>query len=446
MDYLAAWYICKQDIQEHLNQAFPTYDDALTHGEIIRACITLMKGREEVIIHLIDVLKLKIKQHGWDDTEKYTMSSLQTEYGIEKPYFAVYPSCGQYLSDILCTAKLVVIEELTGKEYDASLPCNADIIINLKNLGEYEKDITTLQKGPGMTTLQRHRDHIIAIHMKCGNPEMSQLMSSLLHSSPLGYLHIYQCYLLKEAINSFRQNPELTFLEIIRSNPYGSNNSLVTHGDLLVSAIKSWNGHSKLRVLNLSWNYLPVSVCSPLLIAIARNCPCLEKLNMGFNSLSGCLGGFLQNEPSVFEKVAMLAWLSKRPSPVLSLRKLFLWEADLQADDIKSLTAASTEGTLQHLEGLYLQKNKLSEDVMTLLLHGLAASVTAGKLQHLGELDLWDNELSEAALTPFIHALLNSLGDRKLKLGLRYASSMIIAPSEHKSADHYLKQIRRELK
>ena len=183
--------------------------------------------------------------------------------------------------------------------------------------------------------------------------------------------------------------PQLTLL-VLKGIIDGS---LASHGNLLVDSVKAWNGHSKLQILNLSINLLPVSVCRPLLVAIATNCPCLEELDMGGNFLSGCLGGFLQNPPP-------------------ALRKLGLCTTFLETEDMESL----------------------------------AAAVTAGKLQHLKELDLSSNKLSEAAMTPPLHALLNTLGDRELELQLgdwyfKEDGIVTIAPSKQKSAGYYLEEI-----
>ncbi len=425
MDYLAAWFICKQNIQESLEQAFQTWDDVEKHEEIVRACCGLMRGREEVIVYAINVLKAVLMKNDIILSYKYyvTMSSFQNECGIQT-LFVHYPSCGHPLSQVLNTAKLVVIEDLSSREYDDALPCNADIVIDAR-LRKYNENVTASVNSGVMRTLQRHRDHIIVIKLEYGSQDVMEQMSSLLPSSSLGCLSMFNCYLSKEVVNSLAEMPQLTQLTIWGSKPEGEDNSLVSHGDLLVAAIKAWNGHSKLQLLKLGESYLPVSVCRPLLVAIAANCPCLEELYMGGNTLSGCLAGFLQNPPP-------------------ALRNLGLSDTHLQPQDMKSLVAAVTARKLQHLEKLNLRDNKLSEAAMVVLLQGLAAAVTGGKLQHLNEVDLRYNELSAAAVTPLLHALLNTLGDRKLTLRVvgNYWDGIIIAPSENKSVQHYVQQIR----
>ena len=398
MDYLAAWYLCRatQNIEESLKQAFPAWDDLEKHEEVVRACCGLMKGREEVVMHVINVLKVLLKQEMiyWY-SYRGTMSSLQNECGIQTPLFVRYPSCGHPLSQVLNNAKLVVIDDLTGEEYDDALPCNADIVIDIR-LDKYIKNTLRTQVNSGvMRTLQRHRDHIIAIHLVQGSQDVMKQMSSLLPSSSLGCLYMKYCYLSEEVVNSLAEMPELIHLEIWESQLEGGGSSLSSHGDHLLSAIKAWNGHSKLRGLTLIGNNLPLPVCRPLLVAIAGNCPCLEELDMILNTLSGCLFGFLQNPPP-------------------ALRKLDLWYTDLQAEDMESLAAAVTEGKLQHLE----------------------------------ELNLIGNKLSEAAMTPLLQALLNTLGDRKLTLyvgGVMDFYGITIATSDHKSVHHYLQQIRESL-
>ncbi len=426
MDYLAAWYICRstQNIDESLKQAFPTWDEVGKHEGVVRACCGLMKGRGEVIMHVINVIKVRLMQEMINWYSYFdTMSSLQNECGIQTPLFVKYPSCGHPLSQGLNTAKLVVITDLTGEEYDDALPCNADIVI-CPYLEKYKENVTALMNSGVMRTLQRHRDHIIAIYLWNGSQDVMEQMSSLLPSSTLGCLNMEFCYI--PVVNSLAQMPQLTHLIF---TPFGEVKSVASHGDLLVAAIKAWNGHSKLQVLYLECNNLPVSVSRPLLVAIAANCSCLEELNMGDNTLSGCLAGFLQNPPP-------------------ALRVLHLWDTHLQAEDIESLVAAVTAGKLQHLEWLDLSciQPQRSEAAMAVLLQGLAAAVTAGKLQHLEVMDLKFNKLSEAAVTPLLHALLNTLGDRKLTLILGGGlGGITIAPSENKSADHYLQQIRQKL-
>ncbi len=432
MDYLAGWFICKQNIQESLKQAFPTWDDVMKHEEIVRTCCGLMKGREEVIVYAINLLKAILVKNDSILNYKYyvTMSSFQNECGIQIPLFVQYPSCGRPLSQILNTAKLVVIHDLTGEEYDDALSCNADIVI-CPGIGTlYKENVTALMNSGIMRTLQRHRDHIIVIHLNMGSQDVMEQMSSLLPSSSLGHLGMYECYLSKEIVNSLAEMPQLTHLTICGSQPEGMGNSLASHGDLLVAAIKAWNGHSKLQVLSLYWNYLAVSVCRPLLVAIAANCPHLEELGMSYNTLSGCLAGFLQNPPP-------------------ALRKLYLQHTALQAEDMESMVAAVTAGKLQHLEELSLRDNrdnKLSEAAVAVLLQGLAAAVTEGKLHHLKQLNLCGNELSEAAMTPLLHALLNTLGDRKLTLCVgKDLLGITIATSENTPVHHYFQQIRQRL-
>ncbi len=467
MDYLAAWYICRstQNIEESLKQAFPTWDDLRKHWEVVRACCGLMRGREEVIMHVINLLRERLVEQ-FDPILVYgfynmmMMSSLQKKCGIEPALFVKYPSCGRTLSQVLNTAKLVVIENLTGEEYDEDLPCNADIVICYPDLDKYSDNVTALVNSRVRRTLQRHRDHIIVIHLEHESQDVMEQMSSLLPSSSLGYLHMEHCYLSKELMNSLAEMPQLTYLRISGSQltfrdicmiliwpREGESTSLATQGDLLLAAIKAWNGNSKLLIFNLNFNFLPVSVCHPLLVAIAANCPHLEELDMRLNDLSGCLAGFLQNPPP-------------------ALRELCLMGTDLQAEDIKSLAATVKGGKLQHLEVLNIGVNKLSTILGIFLqnpppalrqlnlrktqlqvkdMESLVAAVTEGKLQHLEVLDLRNNMMSEAAVTPLLHALLNTPGDRKLTLKVSGGFGIIIAPSENKSADHYLHQIRQDL-
>ncbi len=398
MDYLAACYICRptQNINKSLKQAFPTWDDVAKYQEIVRACCGLMKGREEVIMQILNVLKTELKQDSY--TYYHTMSSLQNECGLQTTYFVRYPSCGYPLSQILNTAKLVVIEDLTGEEDDDALPCNADIVINVGGL--CEEKVTSPENSRVMRTLQRHRDNVISIHLRSGSHDVMEQMSSLLASS-VESLIISYCYLAPEVVNSLSQMSKLAYLEIYASQPRFVQNTLALHGDLLVAAINAWKGHSRLQVLYLRDNHLPVSVCRPLLVAIAVNCPCLQELDMKCNTLSGCLAGFLQNPPS-------------------ALRKLGLHMTDLHTDDMESLAAAFKARKLLHLEALDIMGNSLSGGAMIVLLTGMTAAVTAGKLQNLKVLHLTKTKLSEAALTPLLHALLNAMGDRKLKLCLGF--------------------------
>ncbi len=388
MDYLAAWYLCTQNI-ENLKQAFPTWHDVMKHEEIVNASCGLMRGKDEVIMHVINLLKVELMQHIYPSNYYHTMSSIQNECGIQPPFFMVYPSYSQSLSEMLNTAKLVVITDLTGEGDDADLPCNADIVIYA--------DLCNYNGNSGVTTtLHRHRDHIIAIWLHNGSQHGMEQIRSLLPSSSVGHVYMQNCYLPKEFASTLAQISQLKCLTIERSQPGGKSNSLASQGDLLVAAVKSWNGHSKLYLLDLGLNYLPVSVCHPLLVAIAANCPCLVWLDMKMNTLCGCLAGFLQNPP-----------------PALGV--LHLAETDLHAEDMESLSTA----------------------------------VTARKLQHLEVLDLrGDNNLSEASVTPLLHALLTTLGDRKLKLyvgdDFRH-EGIAVAPCEHKSSHHYLQLIKQEL-
>ncbi len=387
MDYLAAWYICRftQNIEESLKQAFPTWDDVQKHEEVVRACCGLMEGREEVIMHVISVLKVRLSTTHVN-SYYFTASSLQNECRIQNPLFVQYPACGHPLSQVLNTAKLVVIEDLTGEEYDDALPCNADIVIDT-HIFEYEENVTALVNSGVTRTLQRHRDHIIAIKQFSGSQDVMKQISPLLPSSSLGRLDMQHCYLPKELVNSVAEMPQLQHLTMYKSEP--------SHGDLLLVAIKAWHGHSQLQVLNVGYNFLPVSVCRPLLVAIAANCRHLEVLDMERNTLSGCLAGFLQNPPP-------------------ALRVLYLDHTHLQAEDMESM----------------------------------AAAVSAGKLRHLECLDLSYNQpqLSEGVLTPLLYALLNTLGDRELTLKVGGGlGGITIAPSQQNSAHHYLEKIRQDI-
>ncbi len=398
MDYLAAWYICTytQNIEEPLKEAFQTWRDVEEHKEIVRACCGLMKGKKEVIIHVINLLKVEILRNGYEYYYLPIMSSLQNECGLQTPLFVEYPSCGRPLSQVLNTAKLVVIKGLTGEEYDSDVTCNADIVMH--DDGAEDTPFGTshnhwyIQSGVMRTLLKRHGNHVIAIKLKSKGQIIIEKMkmNSLLPSSTLGYLSLWNCYLPKEVLNSLAEMPQLTHLTLHGCEPRGEGNSLASHGELLVAAIKAWNGHSKLQVLDLRKNYLSVPVSRRLLAAIAVNCLHLEWLGLVQNTLSGCLAGFLQNPPP-------------------ALRELYLEETHLEAEDMESL----------------------------------AAAVTAGKLRHLEKLSLGDNKLSETALTPLLHALLNTLGDRKLVLNLgNIWSGITIAPSENNSVDHYLQLLR----
>ncbi len=446
MDYLAAWYLCKQNMQESLKRAFPTWDDVKKHKEVVKTCCGLMKGREEVIAHIVNVFKVAIMRVEWENVSIFhvfeydIMSRIQEECKTRNPHFAVYPLYGCSLSQLLNTAKLVVIRDLTGEEHDAALPCNAEIIIDIHS-GRWDRGSAATGETHGvMGTLQRHRDHIIAIYLEHGRQDVMDHVTSLLPSPSLECLYTDNCYIPKEVVNSLAQMPQLTFVKLHRLKSEGE----TLHGDLLVNAIKAWNGRSKLQVLNLANNYLPVSVCCPLLVAIAANCPCLEVLDMSYNTLSGCLAGFLQNPPPAH-------------------RKLEMRYTDLKAEDIESLATAVTEGNLQCLEKLIMNGNILGGCLAGLLqnpppalreldlwcidlqaedIESLAAAVRAGKLQHLDKLDTRGNNLSVAAVTLLLHALLNTMGDRKLKLYLgEDREGITIAPREHQPPEHYLEKI-----
>ncbi len=188
MDYLAAWYICSLNIEQSLKQAFPTWNDVVKHKEVVRACCRLMKGRDEVIMHFINVLKLDNRWHHVD-----TLLSYQNECGLQTAYIVKFPSHGLPLSKVLNSAKLVVIEKLTDEGNDDDLPCNADIAINIRGN-------SALNSG-FMRTLQRHRDHIITIYLRHGSQDVMEQMSTLLPSSSLGCLHMTQCYIPEKVVN-----------------------------------------------------------------------------------------------------------------------------------------------------------------------------------------------------------------------------------------------------
>ncbi len=422
MDYLAAWYICNQDIQESLKQAFPKWDDIRKHYEVVKSCCHLMMGQEDVITHIGTVFKEKIVQTG-ENRDHLILSLLQDECGLQNPYFEEYPQCERSLSEMLCTAKLVVITDLTDEvDDDDELPCNADIVIVLL-------DCKCKENSGVLKILQRHRDHIIAMHVfeiEAAHDVMRQIRS-LLPSSSLQHLFLYDLYLPDDVVNSLAKMHQLSTLVI------WDQESLAWHANLLLAAVKAWNGQSKVTTLKLRSSInmgLPHSAWHPLLVAIAANCPCLEELQMENNTLSGCLTGFLQNPPP-------------------ALRKLGLPETYLMGEDIESLRAAITQGKLHNLQHLNLSDNYLGEDAMTPFLQSLTTAVTEGKLKHLEKLELRKNVLTEAQLTPFLHALLNTLGNRKFKLGIErslYEHNITIAPSEHRSADYYLQQIRQHLR
>ena len=364
MDYLAAWYLCnaEQNIQRSLRVAFKKWHDVRKHEQVVRACCGLMKGREEVIKYIVLLFLKRLAGEQWYDDyrnlrqEEYgILSSLQAECGKINPYFAVYPSNGRPLSQMLNSAKLVVINELTGGNYDPTLPCNADIVLDLIP----GLKLTALAKSGDIKTLKKHKDHIIAMYIILVDQDVMEYMSTLLPSSSLGTLQITIGHMTREVVNSLAQMPNLMSLELVPSKP--EEKSLAVHGDVLVAAIQAWNGNSKLMMLDISMSLLPASMCRPLLVAIAANCPLLMQLAMSFNALSGCLAGFLENPP-----------------PLLS--KLVLDNTKLLREDLESLTAV----------------------------------ITAGKLNHLQILDIHSNELSEDTVIPLLHALLNTLGDRRI--------------------------------
>ncbi len=474
VDYLAAWYICQQNIQDILLQSFPTLYDVKKHEELIRFCCGLMKGREEVMTYLVKVYK----QARWGYSTRFyfsadfkCMESLQNECGVKYPHFVDYPSQGQSLSEVLSTAKIVKIGNLTNENYDPTLPCCADIFI----IADRRWDSRVEMCGD-MRTLQGHKEHISAIFLDGRPSDVMGQVSSLLPSSKLEYLRMQRCNSVPKAVvSSLAQMPQLTYLCLWRVR--------VSDGDVLVAAVKAWNGQSTLKVLNLFQTFLPASVCQPLLNAIAGNCPSFEVLFMNGNTLSGCLEGFLQNPPFEF-------------------RTLDVQETELQAEDIESLSAAVKAGKLENLGKLDIRNNKLSKDAITPLLKSLTTAVTAGKLQklarlylrdhdlsgcltgflknpppalnkfhlsrtnlqpedikglatavrdgklqHLVVLDLGGNNLSEVALKPLLHALLNSLADRRLDLHLKEfcRNPITIAPNVHPSIDYYLPDIRKAL-
>ena len=293
MDYLAAWYLCHDNIQENLRQAFPTWDDVRKHEEVMRVCCGLMKGREDVIMHLVNLCKERIKEGKWIHSGLYGLSHdyefmvrLQNECGIKNPHFVVYPLHGHSLSQVINTAKLVIVHNLDYEVYEPTLPCYADIAIDPDD----RWDPRAMKTSGDMRTLQRYRDHIIAIDLKHWPCDVMEHVGSLLPSSSLACLYMYDCYVPKEVINSLAHMPGLMYLEISGGTfPHDDDDD----DDSLVAAVNGWNGQSKLRVLNLWSNHLPPSVCRPLLLAIAANCPCLEQLEISYNTLSGCLAGFL---------------------------------------------------------------------------------------------------------------------------------------------------------
>ena len=277
MDYLAAWYLCKQNIQEIMEQELPTWRAIKKYEEVVKACCGLMKGREEVMSHIIKAYKEEIKEGKWlhsmwkvADIDDEHMESFQNESGAQIQHFVVYPKCGRPLSEVLNTAKLVVIYYLADSvgEYDPTLPCNADIVI-------IQHYMTLLHMNEDMRTLQRYRDHIIAIHLEGWPDDQMEHVSSLMLSSSLAYLSISNEYehstmdidQLKIIISSLAQMPQLMYL-YLDANTYlsvsGSSDKVNLVGDLLLAAVKAWNGQSRLRVLYLWGNHLPVSVCRPL--------------------------------------------------------------------------------------------------------------------------------------------------------------------------------------
>ena len=476
MNYLAAWYLCKQNILENLYQAFPTWKIVKKHEELVRVCCGLMKGKEEVITHLVEVCKEAIKEGNWIYGDSYPtltddehMMSFQNECGIEKPYFVVYPPCcevpafrrlpgvydpahGRSLSEVLNTAKIVEITDLslTGENGELTLPCNADIVIYLNRDINYsahaehlESDfISTLSALKMHVALRTSRDHIMAITV--GPGYICQNVSSLLPSSSLVNLC---CSLQEDVVKSLAKMPHLTHLALCRNATQVS--SLSSHADLFANAVKAWKGKSKLKELDLDNNDLPMSVCRPLLAAIAANCPCLEVLDMGHNTLHGCLAGFMQNPPP-------------------ALRAMDLQSTDLQAEDMQSLAAAATAGKLQHLEILNLGNNSMSGCLTGFLqnppaqlkqfslsgtrpspedIESLTAAVKAGKLQHLEALNLGNYNLDkcETEVLPLVHALQTTLGDRKLFLNL-CGCYTITMPIDKQLAAEYLEATPQELK
>ena len=358
----------------------------MRHWEVVQVCCALMKGSEEVISYIVHVAKEEIiNGGGWVQTHS-AISCLQKECGLQKPLFVVYPSCCHTLAEVLNTAKLVAIEDLTdtGEECDLTLPCNADIVIDCQK----GLDVTEVRMDEVMKTLHRYRDHIISIEVGNWSHEAMKHLSLLFPLPSLSVLSMYECYIPKEVVCNLAQMHQLTYLKLEASSD-DDNDDLASHGDLLVAAIQAWNGQSKLKVVILS-SKLPGSVYRPLLAAIAANCPCLQNFNVMNVTLSGCLVQFLRNPPP-------------------ALKGLFLMNTHLLADDIDSLTTA----------------------------------VTSRRLEHLERVDLRGSNLSEAQVTPLLHAWLNTLGDRLLKLYIgNYFVPVTIAANRNLTPDFYLKCIK----
>ncbi len=396
MDYLSAFYMCDQNTQENLEQVFPTWDYVKKHEEVMRAYCNLMKGRKEVMTHLIKVWteRIKGKWHCSWIFDTRSMVSFQDECKLENPLFVVYP-CEGSLAKVLNTAKLVVIEELTGNENDSTMPCNADIVI-IHTVFEDICGERALNMYEGMKTLKRYKDHIIAMHLSQCNYTAIQLVNTLLPSSSLSNLYMYKFYVPYEVFQNLARMPNLTYLHLCGQVDGDADDILIPVVNPVVGAVAAWNGQSQLRVLSLWGQNLPVSVCGPLLVAIATNCPLLETLDIAGNALSGSLAGLLQNPPP-------------------KLKELCLMNIGLESEDIESL----------------------------------AVAVTAGKLQHLELLDISSNYMLEEDVIPLLNALLDTLGDRKCLLDLGNNSNpddIVLAPSQHPSVEYYLPEIRQALR
>ncbi len=423
-EWTAAVYLSEQVKQNPncLKSEFPTWEVIEKHKEFIMFICGLQENvdiSKHVVNHAGMILERMIRNKLNRDECLSTLgeikglsllSSFQKEGPVMTPKFCIFPSSHQShsLSEALHQSEFVVVQDLIGEDCGATLSCNADIVLNIDDAERNEGKMEGALK-----TLNRCSERIISVHLLFCKSKTVDNIASLLPAKSLVQLCIVMCDASGTVVPALAEMPQLRYLMLLLNSE-----NFTAYGDSLVAAVNAWKGKSMMRVFNLFGTMLPTSVCQPLLAAIAANCPCLRQLNLYENTLSGCLEAFLKDPPSRLKCLEIASTSLQEEdreslTTAVSAGKLKeLEELNIGYNTLGGCLAGLLQDPPPRLRRLGMKDTSLqAEDI-----ESLTTAVTTSKLQELEELDISNNNLAEAVVEPLLQALLETRSHRKLTL------------------------------